>query len=736
MKNFFILCGIFVLAVFSPVVYAELDAQKRADGIVIDVELPITPQSARVLLRTLQNATTTSTSKSSQTSHAETASTIFLVFRIAAGYEHSARSSSFAASYEVADFLVGAEAMSKFRSVAILPQPLYGHAVLVALACDEVVLAANAEIGDAATDEVGISETLRGVYRAIAQRRRALPFVFIDKMIDSQIAIAEAESGNKTFWGTPQELTEQELSRGEAWDRMPQIIFPAGMKGVYTANESRRYGIVTLLADSLFTAAPLLGIAPESLRRARVVGTEGRVLRVNLTGTLSTYKVHRLMRQMTKLLNEQSQNREEKISLVLLEIDSPGGSINATLAFMDFIIHSLRAKEIRVIAYVPNTALADAALIALASDEIVLGSDAKFGGDGARVFSRKELEQAAPTLHTLLTESMKNPSVALAMIDSEIELWNYTHAKNRSLSRVLSETEWELLGDRDLWTKRDLYKASGNVLELSPQKAMALNLVDRTARDELAFLESCQLDSEPQWLAPGMVDEFLLALADPGWGIVLLLVAMISLSAELKTPGLGLGGFVSLLCFGLFFWGQFLGGTADWLEILLFAIGVIFILAEIFIVPGFGVFGVGGGILVILSVVLAGQTFFIPRNAYQYAQMQWSLLTLLISLGGATIISALTIKLIHNLNRPQETEIKQQAKAELLVDYSPLLGKFGVSQTPLVPAGKVLLGEQLIDVVTDGEFIERGTSVEVISVNGYRVIVRTSQENVVGERDS
>ena len=87
--------------------------------------------------------------------------------------------------------------------------------------------------------------------------------------------------------------------------------------------------------------------------------------------------------------------------------------------------------------------------------------------------------------------------------------------------------------------------------------------------------------------------------------------------SEISAPGLGIPGFISALCFLLFFWAHFFNGTAGWLEILLFVSGVIFVGLEIFVVPGLGVFGIGGGVMIVGALIMASQTFIIPSNSYQ-----------------------------------------------------------------------------------------------------------------------
>ena len=99
---------------------------------------------------------------------------------------------------------------------------------------------------------------------------------------------------------------------------------------------------------------------------------------------------------------------------------------------------------------------------------------------------------------------------------------------------------------------------------------------------------------------------------------LLFVVGLVALYVEVSTPGLGLGGLVSLLCFALFFWSRFLGGTAEVLEIVLFLTGVAFLAVEIFVLPGFGVAGITGLLLMLAGVLMASQTFLIPETKREW----------------------------------------------------------------------------------------------------------------------
>ena len=221
-------------------------------------------------------------------------------------------------------------------------------------------------------------------------------------------------------------------------------------------------------------------------------------------------------------------------------------------------------------------------------------------------------------------------------------------------------------------------------------------------------------------------------LAYPRLSAMLLFVAMFALMIEFSSPGIGVPGFVALLCFVLFFWSQFLHGTATGLEICLFVVGVLCVLIEVFVAPGTMVFGLGGGLMVVSSIILASQTFVVPTNAYQLKQMPVSLTIFIVGLAGGMAAVGLIRRYLPEtpyfnkmiLKPPREEELEQQLVREQLVQWAHLAGKRGVTTTALFPSGKAIFGDEMVDVVSAGEMIEKGAQVVVVEVLGSRVLVK------------
>jgi membrane-bound serine protease (ClpP class) len=173
------------------------------------------------------------------------------------------------------------------------------------------------------------------------------------------------------------------------------------------------------------------------------------------------------------------------------------------------------------------------------------------------------------------------------------------------------------------------------------------------------------------------------------------------------------------------------------LEIILFLIGLVCLALEIFVFPGFGVFGMSGGLLMLCSIVMASHTFIWPTQDYEYRELGYTLLQLtgmLVAVGvGAAILARYfpSLPLFSRLILKPEpwtgVEPDDPLAWPAMEGYESLgflIGETGRTTCPLHPAGKARFGNLLVDVTADGAFVEHDTLVEVVDVQGARVIVK------------
>jgi membrane-bound ClpP family serine protease len=389
---------------------------------------------------------------------------------------------------------------------------------------------------------------------------------------------------------------------------------------------------------------------------------------------------------------------------------------------------SLDPGRIRTVAYVPTEARGDAALIALACDQLVVADRAVLGGPAIRRISASQMQDIRIAVQQIAHEKGKTWSMLMAMVDQDLQIRRYLR-DGTDVAEYFCEQELAEQDNSDAWKQNgELDTRDG----IQGWQALEAQLAVSEAADFSLVKAAYQLDSEIPIVRPNWAHRLIEFLAAPHIAGGLLFIGWFALMFEFMSPGVGLPGFIAAVCFLLFFWSNTLHGTAGWLEILLFAAGVICIALEIFVIPGFGAFGVGGGALIVSAIVLASQTFVIPRNAYEWSQMPGSLLV--VAAAGAGIITALVFMRQAltqapvfrrvALVAPDEEKREQLRYQESLVHREHLLGKRGLTATQLTPSGKATFGDETIDVISDGDVIPAGRPVAVADVRGNEVLVR------------
>ncbi len=244
----------------------------------------------------------------------------------------------------------------------------------------------------------------------------------------------------------------------------------------------------------------------------------------------------------------------------------------------------------------------------------------------------------------------------------------------------------------------------------------------------LASIPTDQIkNTEPDWaeqLARFLTDQYVSSL--------LMAFGFLGLFIEFRTPSFGLFGTIGLVCLGLFFWGHLFARLAGWEVLILFLAGIVLLLIEIFVIPGFGVVGIMGILCILTSLVLSMDVKRFDSLSWLSIQMALSKLTA--ALIGCIILSIVLLKFLPRTSVGKQVILQTaQKREEGYVAHpdnrSELIGMTGVTLTPLHPSGTMLLKEKRYDVVSEGDFIEKNTRVKVLSVEGARIVVRQIDEN-------
>lgn len=450
-------------------------------------------------------------------------------------------------------------------------------------------------------------------------------------------------------------------------------------------------------------------------------------------------------------LNQRLDRAEsEGADLVIIRLTTPGGDLEYSVE----LARRLRSVDwAKVVVWIPEEAISGGAIISLGADRIFLRDGAVIGDAGPIAMNLQGQFEHAPekivsyltgVLRDLAESGGRSPAVAEAMADRELIVYEATEiASGKSVyltQAVIDDPESKVK-----YRVGNAIPESGQnrFLTVSADRAVELQLAEGTFANEAALLQSFQIErlerTEFTW-----VDRLVFVL---NWQIIsalLLIVGLIGLYLEFAAPGISVAGMTALLCFGLFFWSHFLGGTANWLDVVLFTLGIVCIICEIFVLPGFGVFGITGTLLVVLALVLASQKFVLPEGDVQWVEFRSNLFVVLGSIGGVTLLLVLQIMIFDSLpglNRFRlkavEDESAYSAGARSLTSLTQPgatkavldLGQTGVADSDLRPSGKVRIDDQLIDVITEGDYVSAGSAVQIIRIEGNRITVRKRIES-------
>jgi membrane-bound serine protease (ClpP class) len=397
---------------------------------------------------------------------------------------------------------------------------------------------------------------------------------------------------------------------------------------------------------------------------------------------------------------------------VILEIDTPGGRLDAALQMRD----ALLGAPTRTIALVNREALSAGALIAISADAIYMAPGAVIGAatpvDSAGNAADAKTISAVRSIFRATAElGGRDPAVAEAMVDPAVVIPGVTEADQ--------------------------------LLTLTTSQAQQAGYADGVAssRQELLALAGLA-GASVQETEPALAENVVRFLTHPAIAGLLIAVGLLLIVADLMVGGFGAVGAVGVGLLALFFWGHFLAGLAGWEAVVLVALGVALIGAEIFVIPGFGIAGLLGLVALIAGLFLALIGERVVTNA-DLARAGATVTGALLGLIAGVILLARALPRmgrLHGLILQAQvggaTEQRRQRRVwlegpRLEAQTAPseqqrrsLRGARGVALSQLRPGGVAQIDGERVDVVTQGDYIAAGESIEVIADEGYRRVVR------------
>ena len=392
-----------------------------------------------------------------------------------------------------------------------------------------------------------------------------------------------------------------------------------------------------------------------------------------------------------RVVNEAEEN---SASAIIFKINTFGGRVDAATQIKDAILNS----KVKTIAFIDKRAISAGALISLSCEKIYMVPGASIGAttvvdqtggkqsEKAQSYMRAEMRATAE-------RTGRRTDIAEGMVDERVVV--------------------EGLVD------------STKLITLTSEEAVKYGIADGIIANFDSLLVANNLeDAEIIKAKSNWAEDFVRFLNNPIVTSILMMIIMVGIFTEIKTPGWGIAGTAAVIALALFFGSAYILKLASAIEIIIFIVGIVLLLLEIFVIPGFGVFGILGIIFIIGGLFLGLISDFplVDSDMMSVA---------IIQLAGAFILSGIAIYiLLKFLPRTEmfnklilKKNIDEQSGYVADKKVKDLIGKTGKALTDLRPSGTAIIENKRIDVVTSGEYIKRGTNVIVVLEEGSKVVV-------------
>ncbi len=639
-------------------------------------------------------------------------------------------SSDYGVNYNLAKFLLSDPGLQNVTTIAFVHGEITGHRVLPVLACKEIVMAAKGKLGPVIKDHALLEPGERDFYEFLAKRRGLFPAVVL-KMVDKDVVLMRGKLKDDP-WYIDARRRDEEVKKGF----LPERLVPGiaqGQTESYGPKRADELGLVKRQLESpleIQEAYNLRWANPwENAEQPPVAG------RLRLSGSVTPGMSEEVRQSIRQAVGR-------KTNLFILQLDCRGGDLGAAhdiAKFLSTLKDDAGKETVTTVAYLTKDAGYSATIIALGCREIILHKDAHLG-QFEDLFHRHDdtFRQNAAwllDLPELAKQQGYSPLLAQGFVDPEVVIHLAEHKHNVGQFKAM---EPEAIDQSKDWANRGPIKEKGQLLTLDSAQAQQLGLAsavfDKDQDQLVPWLKERYGVKDIPEIPLGWLHDIATFLRSPQVSYLLVILGIAGLILELKIPGFGLPGVLAAICFVLYFWAhsQQMSGSLTMLAVLLFLLGLILIGVEVFLVPGLGITGISGIILVIVSLGLVTLVKK-PETTHEWIEFGTTLTTLgfcLVAAVTGAIVAAWYLPHIPWANRlvlappTAETVGSGPWAVSSGPDYTALLGTIGEAATTLRPAGKARFGDDYLDVVAEGSYVTAGTRVQVVEVEGNRIVVK------------
>jgi membrane-bound serine protease (ClpP class) len=399
---------------------------------------------------------------------------------------------------------------------------------------------------------------------------------------------------------------------------------------------------------------------------------------------------------------------EEGAVAVIFDIDTFGGRVDAATQIKDAILDS----PILTVAFINRRAISAGALISMSCDKIYMTSGGTIGAATAvdmqgKKGSEKVISYFREEMASTAESTGRNIAIAKGMVDEE-----------------LSFTYLEIDGDSVEVTDLEGRK-EGKLITLTTELAKKYKIADGGAETidellaELGFAGAVVKSTKANWS-----EAIVRFLTNPVIASLLMTFGFLGILFELQQPGWGVSGTIGAVCLALALGSGYIAELASATDLLIVFLGVLLLLIEMIVIPGFGIAGIGGIGLIIFGLY----RLLLPDVPVGEEVTDMAMFGLTIGIIGGLVGLVLLFRLMTKTKFWKKLATPDVQDHERGYDTSlgleDMVGQEGVADSDLHPSGWVILGNKRIFVVSEGTFIEDGEKVKIITVDGNRVVVR------------
>ena len=434
---------------------------------------------------------------------------------------------------------------------------------------------------------------------------------------------------------------------------------------------------------------------------------------------------------------------------IIIEINTFGGLVESALQIAT-LIGSAEAETIAYIPAIPEStgvSWSAGALISFSCDRIFMAPGTSMGAaapvyqgaEGMQAAEEKTVSAVRAQMAALAEKNGYPKAAALAMVDMDVEL---IEVEINGTTILVSADEIEIVKEETedaggIFKKGRTVSAAGKLLTLTSKEMLKYGISSGLpeSREQLYEMLELQNPETIEAVSSGP-DQLIAILTGSAITTILIMLGLGALYMEITSPGFGIPGTLAIIIFAIIFISNGMLGYVSSLEIILFIVGIILLVIEIFLIPGFGAAGVSGIILIAASLLLSQQGFVIPEFEWQTEILKRNLLTVGTGIFGSIIILAILIQLFPRIGLFNKLILQTSQQQTDGYSIQPpektaqLIGRRGIASTTLRPSGKAVFDGETFVVEADGGFIDAGTEIEIKCADSNRIVVKEHREEV------